>query len=173
MGDLSIKLTETMFFLSYIIISLKASIYDIKYRLVKNDTYISLIFLAVFNEMHLLCMMKNKEVDLYLRVKEHLINMAVIISVTLAILMFAAFTDAMGGGDVKYIFCNALILVPEKGMDVFLIWFTLIFVLMFLYQIIIKFILNKKGNKKGIPMVPFIAVSGSMTTIILNFIPKL
>ena len=79
----------------------------------------------------------------------------------------------MGGGDVKYIFCNALILVPEKGMDVFLIWFTLIFVLMFLYQIIIKFILNKKGNKKGIPMVPFIAVSGSMTTIILNFIPKL
>ena len=64
MGNLSLTPTGLVIFLLYIILSVKASIYDIKYRLVKNETYISLIFLSVSNIIRMI--VETEEIDWFI-----------------------------------------------------------------------------------------------------------
>ena len=171
MGNLSLNLTGMAIFLIYIIISTEASIYDIKYRLVKNETYISLIFLSVSNIIRMI--VETEEINWFIYFIRFLTYLMLIISVAIVIVIFAVITNAMGGGDVKYIFCNMFFLIPERDAGILILWFLIIFTLMFIYSIAIKFILGRNKMENGIPMIPFISMAGTITVIISDFILKL
>ena len=49
MGNVGVTPLELFILMFYVVISIKASIYDIRFRLVQNKSYISLIFLSVSN----------------------------------------------------------------------------------------------------------------------------
>ena len=171
MGNLSLTLTGMIIFLLYIILSVKASIYDIKYRLVKNETYISLIFLSVSNIIRMIA--KAGEIGRFVYFVRILTYSMVIILVVVIITIFALVTNAMGGGDIKYIFCSMLFLVPEREVGILILWFLLIFTLMFIYSIFIKITVKSEKGRSGIPMLPFISGSGIITVVISDFILKL
>lgn len=169
MGNLSLTPTGLVIFLLYIILSVKASIYDIKYRLVKNETYISLIFLSVSNIIRMI--VETEEIDLFICFRFLAYSM-LIMSVIIVITMFAIVTNAMGGGDVKYIFCSMLFLVPEREVSVLILWFLIMFTLMLIYGIVVQY-MNPDKRKNGIPMIPFISGAGIIMVIISDFILKL
>ena len=160
MGNLSLTPTGLVIFLLYIILSVKASTYDIKYRLVKNETYISLIFLSVSNIIRMI--VETEEIDWFI----------CFMSVAVVIIIFVIVTNAMGGGDVKYIFCSMLFLVPEREVSVLILWFLIMFTLMLIYGIVIQYTKPDK-RKNGIPMIPFISGAGIIMVIISDFILKL
>ena len=169
MGNLSLTPTGLVIFLLYIILSIKASIYDIKYRLVKNETYISLIFLSVSNIIRMI--VEAGEINLFICFRFLAYSM-LIMSVIVVITIFAIVTNAMGGGDVKYIFCSMLFLVPEREVSVLILWFLIMFTLMLIYSIVIQY-MNPDKRKNGIPMIPFISGAGIIMVIISDFILKL
>ena len=169
MGNLSLTPTGLVIFLLYIILSVKASIYDIKYRLVKNETYISLIFLSVSNIIRMI--VEAGEINLFICFRFLAYSM-LIMSVIVVITIFAIVTNAMGGGDVKYIFCSMLFLVPEREVSVLILWFLIMFTLMLIYSIVIQY-MNPDKRKNGIPMIPFISGAGIIMVIISDFILKL
>jgi len=169
MGNLSLTPTGLVIFLLYIILSVKASIYDIKYRLVKNETYISLIFLSVSNIIRMI--VEAGEINLFICFRFLAYSM-LIMSVIVVITIFAIVTNAMGGGDVKYIFCSMLFLVPEREVSVLILWFLIMFTLMLIYGIVVQYTKPDK-RKNGIPMIPFISGAGIIMVIISDFILKL
>jgi len=119
MGNLSLTPTGLVIFLLYIILSIKASIYDIKYRLVKNETYISLIFLSVSNIIRMI--VEAEEINWFICFIRFLTYSMLIMTVAVVIIIFAIVTNAMGGGDVKYIFYSMLFLVPEREVSVLIL----------------------------------------------------
>jgi hypothetical protein len=170
MGNLSLTPTGLVIFLLYIILSVKASTYDIKYRLVKNETYISLIFLSVSNIIRMI--VETEEIDWFICFIRFLTYSMLIMSVAVVIIIFVIVTNAMGGGDVKYIFCSMLFLVPEREVSVLILWFLIMFTLMLIYGIVIQYTKPDK-RKNGIPMIPFISGAGIIMVIISDFILKL
>ena len=158
-------------FMLYIMLSVKASIYDIKYRLVKNETYISLIFLSVSNIIRIIA--EAEEIHWFIYFIRFLTYLMLIMSVVAVITIFAIVTNAMGGGDVKYIFCSMLFLVPEREVEILILWFLIMFTLMFICSIVVKFMIKSETIKKGIPMIPFISIAGITTVIISDFILKM
>lgn len=171
MGNLSLTPTGLVIFLLYIILSVKASTYDIKYRLVKNETYISLIFLSVSNIIRMIA--EAGEINWFICFIRFLTYLVLIMSVVIVITIFAIVTNAMGGGDVKYIFCSMFFLVPEREVGILILWFLLMFTLMFIYSITVKFMVKSEKGRSGMPMVPFISLAGIITVTISDFILKL
>ena len=95
-----------------------------------------------------------------------------IMTVAVVIIIFAIVTNAMGGGDVKYIFYSMLFLVPEREVSVLILWFLIMFTLMLIYGIVVQYTKPDK-RKNGIPMIPFISGAGIIMVIISDFILKL
>ena len=138
--------------------------------LVKNETYISLIFLSVSNIIRMI--VETEEIDWFICFIRFLTYSMLIMSVAVVIIIFVIVTNAMGGGDVKYIFCSMLFLVPEREVSVLILWFLIMFTLMLIYGIVIQYTKPDK-RKNGIPMIPFISGAGIIMVIISDFILKL
>ena len=115
---------------------------------------------------------ETEEIDWFICFIRFLTYSMLIMTVAVVIIIFAIVTNAMGGGDVKYIFCSMLFLVPEREVSVLILWFLIMFTLMLIYSIVIQY-MNPDKRKNGIPMIPFISGAGIIMVIISDFILKL
>lgn len=168
MGNVGVTPLELFILMFYVVISIKASIYDIRFRLVQNKSYISLIFLSVSNIARII--IEDDKIEMMGWLNNQIINFAIIMAVSILITACAIAFNAMGGGDIKYIFCNMLLLVPEEGAYVLVLWFLLMFLGMLIFVVIKKATNRTDELKKGIAMVPFISMAGILTLIITKFV---
>ena len=164
MGNVGVTPLELFILMFYVVISIKASIYDIRFRLVQNKSYISLIFLSVSNIARII--IEDDKIEIMSWLNNQIINLAVSILITACAIVF----NAMGGGDIKYIFCNMLLLVPGEGAYVLVLWFLLMFLGMLIFAAVKKAAKRADELKKGIAMVPFISMAGILTLIITKFV---
>ncbi|WP_181998627.1 A24 family peptidase [Paraclostridium sordellii] len=117
----------------YIIISLIASIQDIRTREVSNIIHILIIFIALPN-----------------------ITINKVMGALIGLIAF--FTpnlikkDGIGGADIKFMFASGLILGTEK----IIIATITSMIVAIIYAVFIKLILNQ--NLKGIPLIPFLFI---------------
>lgn len=110
----------------YIVILLISSVLDIKKRVVSNK----LCFIIA-----LLSIMEQKPVDYILSA----------FIITIPLLILAIKTDCMGGGDIKFIFCNTLYVGLTRSIYATILACVLIIITRFKY-------------KKAIPMIPYLSV---------------
>ena len=166
MGNVGVTPLELFILMFYVVISIKASIYDIRFRLVQNKSYISLIFLSVSNIARIIIEDDNIEIMSWLN--NQIINLAMIMAVSILITACAIVFNAMGGGDIKYMFFNMLFL--GEGAYVLVLWFLLMFLGMLIFVAVKKAANRADELKKGIAMVPFISMAGILTLIITKFV---
>lgn len=168
MGNVGVTPLELFILMFYAVISIKASIYDIRFRLVQNKSYISLIFLSVSNIARII--IEDDKIEIINWLNNQIINFAIIMAVSILITTCAIVFNAMGGGDIKYIVCNMLLLVPGEGVYVLVLWFLLMFLGMLIFVAVKKAANRADELKKGIAMVPFISMAGILTLIITKFV---
>lgn len=113
----------------YIVILLISSILDIKKRIVSNKLCFAIAILSA-----IMMLQKQKPLDY--------IPAAFVITVPLLIL--AIKTDCMGGGDIKFIFCNTLYIGLTGSIYATIFACVLIIITRFKY-------------KKAIPMIPYLS----------------
>lgn len=122
--------------LLYVLILIYATYKDIKILQVKKWVNVFIIILALIGKFHLL---------------EAFI-------ITLPFLIIAVKANAVGGGDIKFIFANACLLGIEKMYTALLIGFGILS-----FQYLIMKLKNSKMNKK-VPLIPYL-VTGLLYVI--------
>lgn len=121
--------------LVYLITIIYASIIDIQKQIIYNRVYFALIILSLITY----------------GVKGLLINLPGATLITIPILIIAIKTDMIGGGDIKFIFCNILYFGFRHGYAGTIVGFGFI-ILMYL----IKW-KSRKLTNRSIPMVPYLS----------------
>jgi leader peptidase (prepilin peptidase)/N-methyltransferase len=121
--------------LVYLITIVYASIIDIRKQIIYNGVYFALIILSFITY----------------GVKGLLINLPGAALITIPILIIAIKTDMIGGGDIKFIFCNILYLGFRYGYAGTIAGLGFI-ILMYL----IKW-KSRKLTNRSIPMVPYLS----------------
>ena len=99
MGNVGVTPLELFILMFYVVISIKASIYDIRFRLVQNKSYISLIFLSVSNIARII--IEDDKIEMMSWLNNQIINFAIIMAVSILITACAIVFNAMGGGDIS------------------------------------------------------------------------
>ena len=116
----------------YLVILFAASVIDVRKRYVYNITHIAVISLFIADVGF------NKE--LIIRIISALI-------ITIPILILTLKKDFIGGGDIKFIFCNTLMNGFIKSINGIILGCLLM---------VVYYFINKNNNKK--PMLPFLSI---------------
>lgn len=123
---------------AYLVLLVYASVIDYRKCIIYDRTQLMLIILAI-----LACRCNGRI---------FLLNMFGAIFISLPFLTIALKTNQLGGGDVKFIFTNCLLLGFKGGYSGIVIGLSVIIV-----TYIVKWRREDKG-KKAIPMAPFLSV---------------
>ncbi len=131
-----------------------ASLYDIRYRKVKR------IFYPILCLIFMLKQLKIMEEDVSVATKNIGTDLIFSLLVFLFFLVMSVMTDCMGGGDIKFIFFNNMVLGFNAAFASLIICFAGIGS----YGLINKRRRNR-GNDRGIPLIPFLAVGSTISLI--------
>lgn len=134
-------------YVAYFLFLGKASIDDIKYRIVKKPY--NIIIISIIK----IIIEKTVKRDITMTFSKLIIELILVFLISFIFLILAIYKNSMGGGDIKYIFAILLFMGVEKGVSVLAINFILIAV----YIMGLKFL--RKDMRKGIPMLPFLFFS--------------
>lgn len=131
----------------YFCILIYASYVDKKFEIVESKTYFLLCIVSI---------VYAKELIFY-----HLIGAVII---TAPILIFAALTNSMGGGDIKFIFLNTMIQGMSKSYFSVMVGFLIVVI-----HYLIKKLFRRNQKKEKMPLVPYLSIGYMIGFVILNY----
>lgn len=134
----------TVFYLGVLIFS---SVYDLKYYKVSDFVHIILFALALFNknELGLECFLDIVYSFLFF----------------IFLLIIAACTDCMGGGDIKFIFSNMIFLGFLLGCQA--LFLSCVFMIFFRFK-------SKYMTKRRIAMIPYLSIGFGVVFLCNSFL---